>query len=390
MSDLARLIHASAHDLPLDPASVQMIATSPPYFGLRKYDGEQDVEWPAVEYAPMAGLPPLTVAGCDAECEHEWGEAIPAKKPGQVEQTKWKNATAAGAGQTATQGAYCQKCGGWRGPLGNEPTLEAYIGHLILCAREWRRVLRNDGVMFCNLGDSYANDGKWGGSSGGKHVKELHGNTGVGRAKLTTGLLPKNLMMVPARFALAMQADGWILRSEMVWAKPNPMPESVTDRPTKAHEMIYLFSKRERYFWDADAVREPLSEATLERDKYGRPRNQFQAFATGVYHSNEDMPSHFDTMKPNPNGRNLRSVLTIPTQPYSAAHFATWPPALVEPMIKAGSRPGDVVLDPFGGSQTTGKVAIKLGRKYIGIDIAKEYLIDLAPERLTVQMELVV
>jgi DNA modification methylase len=102
------------------------------------------------------------------------------------------------------------------------------------------------------------------------------------------------------------------------------------------------------------------------------------------------MPSHFDTMKPNPNGRNLRSVLTIPTQPYSAAHFATWPPALVEPMIKAGSRPGDVVLDPFGGSQTTGKVAIKLGRKYIGIDIAKEYLIDLAPERLTVQMELVV
>jgi DNA modification methylase len=380
VSDFARLIHGSAHDLPIDAASVQMIATSPPYFGLRKYDGEQDVEWPTATYAPMAGLPPLTIAGCDAECEHEWadGRTLTLGGGASDKNTLWANS---GKGvqpnhkysntkaEKVTQGAYCQKCGGWRGPLGNEPTLEAYIAHLILCAREWRRVLRDDGCMFVNLGDSYA-----AADTGGKHGY-TDGRTNRdkrGRAGVPTGVPAKNLLMVPARFALAMQADGWILRSEMVWAKPNPMPESVTDRPTKAHEMIYLFSKRERYFWDADAVAEKSSGLT--GGKFGSGGHE-----VGRLRQDAGRERPADT-----GFRNLRTVLTIATQPYSAAHFATWPPALVEPMIKAGSRPGDTVLDPFSGSGTTGKVALELGRRYIGVDISAAYLDDLAPDRMAV------
>jgi DNA modification methylase len=392
VSDYARLIHGSAHDLPLDAESVQMIATSPPYFGLRKYDGEQDVEWTSVTYAPMAGLPPLTIAGCDAECEHEWADG-PAIAIGNAPSAKSTLTTNNGKGpregdkyhhaqkQTATQGAYCQKCGGWRGPLGNEPTLESYIAHLILCAREWRRVLRDDGVIFLNLGDSYSTLKKWGGSTGGQHPLALHGNSGIGRGKQSHGIPDKNLLMVPARFALAMQADGWILRSEMVWAKPNPMPESVTDRPTKAHEMIYLFSKRERYFWDSDAVREPHVRLWDERNGgsiAGETGTSWHEAARGHGRNKKEPPL------PNPLGRNLRTVLTVATQPFGGAHFAVWPAALVEPMIKAGSRPGDTVLDPFAGSGTTLKVALELGRRAVGVDISEEYLTDLAPQRMAV------
>jgi DNA modification methylase len=357
MSELAKLFHASAHHLPMvDDKSVQCVTTSPPYYGLRAYSGDQNIEWPTVTYAPMAGLPPLTVAGCDAECEHEWGAAAtvaignaPSAKStlttnngkGPQEGDKYHHAQK----QTTTQCAYCQKCGGWRGPLGNEPTLEAYIGHLILCAREWRRVLRDDGVCFVNLGDSYATSPAGNKVATGFQQKQSAGKAGAlaqwqeGGATTRPQSVPnKNLLMVPARFALAMQADGWILRSEMVWAKPSPMPESVTDRPTKAHEMIYLFSKRERYFWDADAVREAASEVSLARIRQPNFENQTggpKDYANGI-NPNRSMRKTLENFALNP-GRNLRTVLTIATQPYSAAHFATWPPALVEPMIKAGT-----------------------------------------------------
>lgn len=203
--------------------------------------------------------------------------------------------------------------------------------------------------------------------------------------------------MIPARFALAMQADGWILRSEIVWAKGwsfsespgSTMPESAKDRPTKSHEMVYLFTKQERYFWDHKAIQEQAKGNATERP---RPTK-------ASHHKNIQTPgrSTHSMHKARANGdgyefestRNIRTVWRINTENYSAAHFACFPPALVEPMIKAGSRVGDTVLDPFGGSQTTGKVAIKLGRKYIGIDLAESYLRDLAPERLTVQMEMV-
>lgn len=340
MNDLARLIQASAHHLPtIEDKSVQCVVTSPPYFGLRKYDGVQDVEWSEVSYSPMAGLPPLTVPAMTC-------------------------------------------------PLGNEPTIESYIGHLILCAREWRRVLKDDGVVWVNLGDSYstqqAGNKKWGNGVGSnKHYED----GGIGLPPRTNGgIANKNLMLIPARFALAMQADGWILRSEVIWHKPNPMPESVTDRPTKAHEQIYLFSKQERYFYDADAVREPHKEVTLKRVESGWKTKHPADIGVGIPPiDTERMGERFA----NPKGRNLRSVWTTATVPYPGSHFAAFPPSLVEPMIKAGSRGGDTVLDPFGGSQTTGKVAIKLGRKYIGVDLSETYLTELAPERLTVQMEMV-
>lgn len=329
MSDLAKLIQASAHDLPMiEDKSVQCVVTSPPYFGLRKYDGAQDVEWSEVSYSPMAGLPPLTVPAMTC-------------------------------------------------PLGNEPTIEAYIGHLILCAREWRRVLADDGVMWVNLGDSFAGSSM----TGGTKSKE-GGNDRISRMfskeKQSVALPPKNLMMIPARFALAMQADGWILRSEIIWHKPNPMPESVTDRPTKAHEQIYLFSKQERYFYDHRAVKEPAIKGSAGSGA----RNYDPTAINGRLHK-------AGTQTEKDDGRNLRTVWTIATQPYSAAHFAAFPVALVEPMIKAGSRVGDTVLDPFNGSGTTGRVAIKLGRKYCGVDLSEKYLDELAPERLTVQMEMV-
>lgn len=333
MSDLATLIHASAHHLPMiDDKSVQCVVTSPPYFGLRKYDGVQDVEWGEVTYSPMAGLAPLTVPAMTC-------------------------------------------------PLGNEPTIEAFIGHLILCAREWRRVLKDDGVMWVNLGDSYIGSA----ASGGKG----HKNDGgipyrVESVQAKKGLPAKNLMMIPARFALAMQADGWILRSEIIWHKPNPMPESVTGRPTKAHEQIYLLAKSERYFYDVDAVREPNKVGEAQE----RIPNRTLPQEGNPYRRGMVAASNGSNLGLNPLGRNLRSVWTIATQPFSGAHFAAFPEKLVEPMIKAGSRVGDTVLDPFNGSGTTGRVAIKLGRKYIGVDLAETYLDELSPQRLTVQMEL--
>jgi DNA modification methylase len=262
VTDLARLIHGSAHDLPLDDGSVQAVITSPPYMGLRRYDGEQEIDWPAVSYSPMAGLPPLE---------------LPAQ----------------------------------RAALGNEPTLESYIAHLILCAREWRRVLRDDGVVFCNLGDSYAGSSNKSGEGETRKTSgpKFHGGKAHFEQRRVTGISPvppKNLLMVPARFALAMQADGWILRSEMVWAKPNPMPESVTDRPTKAHEMIYLFSKRERYYWDTEATRLPPAPGN---DGTIRARARTAAGALGGANQHNIEERIYAEIK----GANMRSVLTITT-----------------------------------------------------------------------------
>jgi DNA modification methylase len=298
----------------VDDKSVQCVTTSPPYYGLRAYSGDQNIEWPTVAYAPMAGLPPLTIAGCDAECEHEWELASSKAKTGGVASAKVQikgkdNFQIVPPIESGT----CQKCGGWRGPLGNEPTLEAYIAHLILCAREWRRVLRDDGVCFVNLGDSYVGGGGYSpnspsnlnGSVQGKGNRNGARNI-RGAIKPSSSVPAKNLLMVPARFALAMQADGWILRSEMVWAKPNPMPESVTDRPTKAHEMIYLFSKRERYFWDTEATRLPPAPGN---DGTIRARARTAAGALGGANQHNIEERIYAEIK----GANMRSVLTITT-----------------------------------------------------------------------------
>ena len=231
------------------------------------------------------------------------------------------------------------------GQIGREETPQEYVEKLVQVFREVWRVLRDNGTLWVNLGDSYANDTKWGGSTSGKHVQALHGNTGVGRNKQKTGIAPKNLIGIPWRVAFALQDDGWTLRSDIIWEKPNCMPESVKDRVTRSHEYVFFLSKRETYFDDAGAIR----ESTRESQMLGTAGTPDEGF------------------------RNKRSVWTINTQPYSGAHFAVMPPDLARPCIMAGSKEGDLVLDPFAGSGTTLQVAKDLNRDYIGIEINESY-----------------
>ena len=265
---------------------------------------------------------------------------------------------------------------GHEGQIGLEQTPEQYIAAMVEVFRCVRDVLADDGTLWLNIGDSYANDGKWGGSSGGKHAKALHGNTSIGRTKVTTGLKPKDLIGIPWMLAFALRADGWYLRQDIIWHKPNPMPESVRDRCTKAHEYVFLLSKSERYFYDSEAMKEDAVR--------GHAGSDFRKGKTAIHQENRiSQAERADDGK-----RNRRSVWTVATRPYKGAHFATFPPALIEPCILAGSRPGDIVLDPFMGSGTTAAVAIEHGRQYLGCELNAEYG-ALQAERINEAMEAV-
>lgn len=247
------------------------------------------------------------------------------------------------------------------GQIGAEMTVDSYVAELVAVFAEVRRLLADDGTLWLNLGDSYANDGKWGGSSGGKHAQAMHGATGIGRERRSTGLKPKDLMMIPARVALALQSDGWYLRSDIIWHKPNPMPESVRDRPTSAHEHVFLLTKNDRYYYDAAAIAEPVVKGW-----------NGSSFTTGKTLLNgQGRTSAADRTETD--RRNKRNVWTIPTQAFAGSHFAVMPEALVEPCILAGSRPGDTVLDPFAGAGTVALVSEKLRRKAVGIELNPEY-----------------
>lgn len=305
---------------------------------------------------------------------------------------------------------------GVAGQLGLEQTPEEYVAGMVEVFRGVRDVLADDGTLWLNIGDSYANDGKWGGSSGGKHAKALHGDTGVGRRKVHTGLKPKDLIGIPWMLAFALRADGWYLRQEIIWHKPNPMPESVRDRCTKAHESIFLLSKSPRYFIDQDGIREPAVSAWSPEDqkmpdgwdtgpgahgafhRQGREkgrrtsmRNSFARASKNTAGEHGQKPQHRpgrDEVHYDRPTRNRRSVWTIPTRPYKGAHFAVFPAALIEPCVLAGSRPGDVVLDPFMGSGTTAQVAIMHGRQYLGCELNAGYK-PLQDERIAAAMALV-
>lgn len=252
------------------------------------------------------------------------------------------------------------------GQIGLEATPDEYIARLVDVFREVRRVLADDGTLWLNLGDSYANDTKWGGQTTGKHAAALHGKTPLVRAKRSLGLKSKDLLMIPARVALALQADGWYLRSDIIWHKPNPMPESVNDRPTKAHEYLFLLAKSERYYYDAAAIAEPSARPG---DVQGTSKTE------GMGPGYDGNRTRMGLLRGIAVGetRNRRTVWTVATQPYSGAHFATFPPALIEPCVLAGSRPGDTVLDPFAGAGTTGLVADRLGRASILIELNPQY-----------------
>ncbi len=278
---------------------------------------------------------------------------------------------------------------GHDGQIGLEPTPEEYVARMIEVFREVKRLLKDDGTLWLNLGDSYARNG------GGVQSKmnTVH-KMGVGQKatylaggmqsidKVPEGLKPKDLVGIPWRVAFALQSDGWYLRQDIIWHKPNPMPESVTDRCTKAHEYVFLLSKSERYYYGFDAMQEPAAEVSKARMKRGVSGSHKNINgAPGQTAHSMSKPRERGSITAAPETRNRRSVWTITTKPYSGAHFAVMPADLVKPCIMAGCREGGVVLDPFSGSGTTAMVARDLSCRYIGIELNPEY-VEISLKRL--------
>lgn len=284
---------------------------------------------------------------------------------------------------------------GVAGQIGLEATPEEYVARMVDVFRLVRDVLADDGTLWLNLGDSYAGGGRGGGSEDCKQRTNVGSLIKAPKWSAAGNLKPKDLVGIPWMVAFALRADGWYLRSDVIWNKPNPMPESVTDRPTKSHEYIFLLAKSERYHYDAEAIREPATHPSIARwsqnieaqagsdrvpgktngrmKAVGGPRKEKQRGHSRRHAGFDDRWDHMSKAEQAAMGRNKRSVWTITTKPYSEAHFATYPPELIEPCILAGSRPGDIVLDPFFGSGTTGEVAERLGRWWIGIELNPEY-----------------
>jgi DNA modification methylase len=298
---------------------------------------------------------------------------------------------------------------GTEGQMGAEDTVEGYVAGMVSLFHELRRVLADDGTLWLNLGDSYSSQPGWG-RGGGSTLEgtknDAKGRSGASkkqfdsRTRPLSDLAPKNLIGVPWRVALALQADGWILRSDIIWHKPNPMPESVTDRLTKSHEYLFLLAKSPKYYYDAKAIAEPIAASSVARlsqpglsEQAGSERGNGGAktngnmkavgprFGGSKYGDVGDGGADDRTQTKSGNVydassglANKRTVWTVPTVPFSEAHFAVYPPELIRPCILAGSRIGGTVLDPFSGSGTTGMVATQEGRKYIGIDINSDYL----------------
>lgn len=283
---------------------------------------------------------------------------------------------------------------GHEGQIGLEQTPEQYIAAMVEVFRCVKDVLADDGTLWLNIGDSYA------AQRGGTHMPAQTVAGGVGgkgddkafrgmgdekrgaahRNASAIGLKHKDLIGIPWMLAFALRADGWYLRQDIIWHKPNPMPESVRDRCTKAHEYIFLLSKSDRYFFDSEAIKEPAVSA-------GRVPGGGNK--TSSERNDGDRSARAMCFEPVAETRNRRSVWTVATRPYKGAHFATFPPALIEPCILAGSRSNDIVLDPFMGSGTTAQVAIQHGRQYLGCELNPEYS-ALQQERIAKAMPAIV
>ena len=305
---------------------------------------------------------------------------------------------------------------GKEGQLGLEKTPDEYVAKMVAVFREVKRVLRDDGTLWLNLGDSYARSGKKGGSGfGGKNQMYLGDNYERAHSDVPPGLKQKDLVGIPWRVAFALQADGWYLRQDIIWHKPNPMPESVRDRCTKAHEYIFMLTKSAKYYYDNDAIAEPMVTGDTRRP-YGSaganaldPRGVNGAQGQGKQRKGYSKPYTGQSTKDYAaggaqdasatkarivdrilsgeiTGRNKRSVWTVTTKPFKGAHFATFPPDLIEPCILAGSKPSDVVLDPFGGAGTTGLVAQRHNRKSILLELNPDY-VSLTAARLQKDLE---
>ncbi|RYC69674.1 DNA-methyltransferase [Spirosoma sordidisoli] len=284
--------------------------------------------------------------------------------------------------------------------IGLEESPAQYIARMVDVFREARRVLKKTGTCWINIGDSYANDGKWGGHTGGKHAKALH-DSPIGRNKRYTGLKPKDLMMIPHRLAIALQDDGWWVRQDIVWHKKNPMPESVTDRCTKAHEYIFLLSKSAKYYFDHEAIKEPavvgangsvfhtgktgihqLGRASVKPRASGNKSHKYvsvhEQLDTEEHRTKSGLLKISDVAYEK---RNRRSVWSVSTKGFADAHFAVFPVELIKPCIMAGCPAGGVVVDPFMGSGSTAIAARLTKRNYIGFDLKQAY-VDMADARI--------
>lgn len=333
--------------------SVQCVVTSPPYFGLRDY---QTAQWD----------------GGDADCKHLASALASDKSRLNGGKGCQPNEKVKRAGMPYRD--ICGKCGAKRidSQIGLEQTPDEYVAQIVAVFREVRRVLRKDGTVWLNLGDSYAGSGKGANPDGTPHPSTLAGKQGTNTGTVTginkpqkanaIGLKPKDLIGIPWMVAFALRADGWYLRQDIIWHKPNPMPESVTDRCTKSHEYIFLLSKSAKYYYDDKAIAEPAMPDDTVRDRDSTRLNNTpgRTRMAGLTVNNYEM-------------RNKRSVWTVTTKPFKDAHFATFPEDLITPCILAGSREGDTVLDPFNGAGTTGVVCNRYGRNYIGIELNPEY-----------------
>jgi DNA modification methylase len=341
----------------LPEKSVRCVITSPPYFGLRDY-GTADYE------------------GGDPNCEHTISRPDAEKTAKQDERV------------TRGKRTECLNCGATRvdKQIGLEETPDAYVAEMVALFREVWRVLADDGTLWLNIGDSYAGGGggnynKTGISqAGGQHIANVRNRP---EWLDNAGVKPKDLIGIPWRVALALQQDGWYLRSDIIWHKPNPMPESVTDRPTKSHEYVFLLTKSAKYYYDHEAVKEPVAEATVGRMKRGTSATHKNINgAPGQTKHGLAQPRDYDPDRTVAEKRNKRSVWTVNTKPFKGAHFAVMPEALVEPCVLAGSAPGDTVLDPFTGSGTVAVVALRHGRNFVGTELNPDYA-EIAQKRIT-------
>lgn len=341
----------------------QTCVTSPPYYGLRDYGT-------------------ATWDGGDPVCDH---------RSGRFERGGLSSKQASNHGRSGDEArTVCPKCGARRidAQIGLEPTLKEYVEQLVAVFREVRRVLRDDGTLWLNLGDSYANNAAAGDKRFGN--PEFNKNRPSREATKTPakivppGLKPKDLVGIPWRVAFALQADGWYLRQDIIWSKPNPMPESVTDRCTKAHEYLFLLAKSERYYYDAEAIKEKSAYAGKVVVLGEKSLSRGQAAGGNVKATGNGLADSVTVT----DNRNRRSVWTVATRPYKDAHFATYPPELIEPCIMACTKFQDIVLDPFNGSGTTGLVALLHGRRYVGCELNKDYFALTIPRVVDAQRQL--
>ena len=375
----------------LKEKSVQCVVTSPPYFGLRKYPG------------------PDMIFAADADCEHEW-------KIGSVNSTKFarQGNTNGYSGEDVDPGkvhatddkpappSECAKCSAWRGQLGHEPEPQMFVDHLMEFIDEIYRVLRDDGIFWLNISDSYSGSGRASGATGEGTIQHGHAHATAGLTADRSKSVPrKSMMLVPERTVLAMSERGWIIRRTVIWHKPAPMTESMKDRPTRSYEYVYMCVKEPIYYYDWEAVATPLKDVSAQRyqrawnpnpeKSYDHPkamdpgriqrntRRAYEGRATKDYEGqgaqtpgdvkNRILETHEGLV-------NIRDVWTITNDGYRGAHTATFPDELPKRCIALSTKKDDVVLDPFSGAGTTGVAARMLGRSYIGIEIDPETALD--------------